>query len=243
MNEQELEQLIVDAVRAVLGKLQPPAPKGPVVRVMIGPTPDGLEFALASLATLAERYRLEYLLTSGETSQVTRAWVEQQTGGTVTTEAEAGCPRKWARGADLVVAATCDRPTAVRVALTMPETYGSKLLYEALVRGRPVILASDGLGLEAPEATPQLRHALREPIARLEVFGARLTPAKDLAAAVSEELAPRGGAHPGNERALITAEDVEAADGELILPPHAIVTPLALDRARELGIKLRRVPH
>ncbi|NUP99808.1 MAG: hypothetical protein HUU35_08130, partial [Armatimonadetes bacterium] len=56
-------------------------------------------------------------------------------------------------------------------------------------------------------------------------------------------LASPGGFNAATNRPLITAEEIESADGELTLPPGAIVTPLALDRARELGVTLRRVPH
>ena len=56
-------------------------------------------------------------------------------------------------------------------------------------------------------------------------------------------LAPPAGFNAAQNRPLICVEDVEGADGELTLPPHAIITPLALERARELGVVLRRIPH
>ncbi len=244
MSEQDLERLIEATVAAVLQQLQAGRPAGPLVRVLIADTDTGLDFALASLADLARRVRVEYVLSDGDRAQVTPAYVRQHAGApAVFTHPEIGCPAAWARGADLVVAATLDRATALRVALTMPETFGSQLLFEALRVGRPVVVATDGLALDAPEATPQLRAALAEPVGRLEVFGAECVAARDLGPVVERRLAAPTGFNAATNRPLITAEDVEAAEGELVLAPGAILTPLALDRARELGVILRRLPH
>ncbi|MCC7495131.1 MAG: hypothetical protein IT204_22475 [Fimbriimonadaceae bacterium] len=244
MTEQELAQLVEATVQAVLAQLQPPAPRGPRVRVLVSDTDHGLDLVLAGLKPLASRWRLEYVLTSGETAQVTPAYVRERGGAaTVQTEVDAGCPRAFAKGADLVLAATLDRATALRVALTMPERWGERFLFDALRRGKPVVLATDGLFLEAPDATPQLRAALAEPVARLEVFGATVLPAAQLAAAAETALAGPPGYNAASNRALVTAAEVEAAGDELVLPAGALVTPLALDRARELGVILRRLPH
>ncbi|NUQ38198.1 MAG: hypothetical protein HUU23_10430, partial [Caldilineales bacterium] len=194
MSEQDLQNLVAAAVRAVLEQLgqqtEAPAAKGPVVRVLIADTERGLDFALASLKAGPARVRLEYVLTSGRQSQVTTAFVREQGGASkVLTEAEAGCPLALARGADAVVAASLDRPSAMRVALTMPETFASKFLFEALRRGRPTIIATDGWAWEAPEATPQMRQALAEPVGRLEVFGAVCSPASELGGALAAALA------------------------------------------------------
>ena len=61
------------------------------------------------------------------------------------------------------------------------------------------------------------------------------------AAKAATPASPAWVAHHEN-RPLITAEQVEAAGGELLLPADAILTPLAADRARELGVRLRRLP-
>ncbi len=246
MNEHELQALVEAAVKAVLQQLprDPPKPAGPRIRVLVTDTDQGLDLALASLHNAGISGVFEPVLTSGERSQVTSAFVRQALGvERVLVEPEAGCPLTLARDSDALVAATLDRPTAVRVALTMPETFASKLLFEALRRGKPVVLATDGLRLEAPQATAQLRQALAEPVGRLEVFGATCVEAVELGAVLRQELAAPGGFNAAANRVLITAEEVEAASGEVLLPPGAIVTPLALDRARELGVKLSRIPH
>lgn len=247
MSDQDLERLVAATVRAVLEQLRaeaPAAPKGPLVRVLVSDTDRGLDRAVASLKAAQLACRFEYVLTSGTTAQVTTGYLRQMTGvPAVADESQVGCPRAWARGADVVVAATLDRPSALHVALTWPETFASKALFEALRRGRPTVIATDGFAWEAPEATPQLRAALAEPIGRLEVFGATCVAATELGRAVDLALQGPPGFNAARNRPLITAEDVEAAGGDLTLPADAVITPLALDRARELGVALHRVPH
>lgn len=236
-----IERLVAAAVAAVLAEMQPrpAAADGRRVAVLVSETTAGLDFAVASLGTLADfPVRLEWLASGRGVASVNRRLGAELCRDT----ADAGCPLKLASEVEAVVVATLDRPTAVRVAMTTPETFGSKLLLEALCLGTPVVVATDALGLDRPEATPQLRHALAEPVGRLEVFGASCVEAVDLGATLRTLLSGPGGVNAHENRPLITAIEVEAADGELLLSPDAIVTPLALDRARELGVKLRRLP-
>lgn len=236
-----IERLVAAAVAAVLAEMRvrPAAPNGRRVAVFVAETSAGLDFAVASLGTLADLgLNLEWLASGRGVGSVNRRLGTESCRDI----AEAGCPLALAREVDAVVAATLDRSTAVRVAMTMPETFGSKLLLEALSLGKPVVAATDALGLDRPEATPQLRHALAEPLGRLEVFGASCVEAVDLGTTLRTLLSSTGGVNAHDNRPLVTALEVEAADGELLLEPDAIVTPLALDRARELGVKLRRLP-
>ena len=236
-----IERLVAAAVAAVLAEMRPtqPAAGGRRVAVLVSETPVGLDFAAASLATLSDfQLHLKWLVIGRGVAAVNR-----RLGAELCRDIDAaGCPLALAREVEAVVAATLDRPTAVRVAQTMPETFGSKLVLEALCLGKPVVAATDALGLDRPDATPQLRHALAEPVGRLEVFGATCVEAVDLGPTLRTLLSGPGGVNAHENRPLITAVEVEAADGELLLPPDAIVTPLALDRARELGVKLRRLP-
>jgi hypothetical protein len=241
-----LERLITAAVSAVLAELRAADLQRPGRRlaVLVCNAAEGLEFAAASLGAVAQLgYELDWLVAAGPAGRVSAQRVRELVPeARVREAAEAGCPLETARRVEGVVAATLDRPTAVKVALTAPDTFASRLLFEALRLGKPVALATDALGLEAPEATPQMRQALAEPLGRLEVFGAACGPAVELGAALRPLLAP-GAAPAFDQRPLVTAAEVEAADGELLLPSEALVTPLALDRARELGVKLRRRPH
>ncbi|MBI2302587.1 MAG: hypothetical protein HYU66_27085 [Armatimonadetes bacterium] len=248
MNEHDLQRLVQAAVKAVLAELggaaEAPA-AGPLVRVLFGDSSQGRDYAVAALRRLGgEGLRLEHVVTTGGRSQANPGFLRELPGTLAAqTDEEAGCPLAFARGADLVVAATLDRPTAVRLAHTAAERFADRFLLEALSLGKPVVLATDGFELEAPAATPQLRAALAEPRARLETYGAVCVAAVDLREAVRQVL--DGQVRPGGAvgRELITVVEVEAAEGTLVLAPDAIVTPLALDRARELGVTLRRVPR
>lgn len=244
MNESDLQRLVAAAVRAVLAELSaaPASPAGPLVRVLLADTTRGADFALAAVKTLAAHgVRLEYVVTSGETSQLSPAYLRELPGTVAAvTAAEAGCPRAFARGADAVVAAALDRPSAVKLALTMAEGFADKFLLEALRLAKPVVIATDGFLFSAPDATPQLRQVLAEPAARLETFGAVLAPAAELLPALELGLAPLLRPAPASRRRVVTVDDVEAATGALVLPRDAVVTPLAVERAAELGVDLRR---
>lgn len=248
MNQDELERLVQAAVRAVLEQLNdrpatPPA-KGPTVRLVIGESDAGLDFAFASLKQAERRYRLQVVLATGQERQVTLGYVREALNvPDARPESEAGCPLRFAQGADVALVVGLDRPALVRSAMTAPERYADRFLFEALCLGKPVVLAQDGLDRALPDASPRLRQAMAEPLGLLEAFGATVTAASDVAAAIDEALAGPARFNAAVNRPLITAEDVEAADGELVLAPGAIVTPLALERARELGVVLRRVPH
>ena len=249
MTQDELAKLVQAAVQAVLAQLgeasaPAPAQQGPLVRLVIGESDAGLDFAFASLKTLDPRPRCQAVLSTGRDRQVTLGYAREALGvPDARPESEAGCPLRFARGADLAVVIGLDRPALVRCARTAPERYADRFLFEALCLGKPVVLATDGLDPALPDAAPRLRQAMAEPLGLVEAYGATLSPAGELARVVEAALAGPAGFNSATNRPLITAEDVEAADGELALPPAAIVTPLALERARELGVVLRRLPH
>lgn len=242
-----LEQLVTAVVQAVMAQLaprvEPPPDRVRTIPVLVCDTRAGIDFAVAALNAFRHpHYRLDYLLLdSGDPRLARERLAAMAPHATCRPVAEAGCPLRLARACPVVVAATLDRVTAVRTAQTLPDGFGAKLLLEALCLGKPVVLATDGLGIDRPEAAPLLRQALYEPLGALEGFGATCVAATDLGQALELALAAPAGAPPV-QRALLTAADVEAADGELLVEPGALITPLALDRARELGVKLHRLP-
>ena len=242
LDNETLQRLVSAAVSAVLAELK--AESSPVSRrvvpVLVSPTIVGLDFAAAALHSVATLpLTFEWWVAGPDVSRVEQL-VPQ---GKVRSIADAPLASTLAEQAYAVVAATLDRSTAMRVSLTMPETFGSELLLGALNLGKPVVVATDGLGLEQPLASPQLRAALAEPIGRLEAFGAECVASQDLGKRLKAVLSGPDGLHPRPNRPLVTASDVEAAGDELVVPPEAVVTPLAVDRARELGVALRRPPN
>lgn len=245
MSEEQIATLVAAAVRAVLAELRgTPAADAPAVQVLIGAPHRLLDAALASLGALTGEARLEAILLSGERQQVTRAHVaELLPGATISTEPDAGCPLERAAAAAVLVVASLDRTTLMRTVLTVPEGFGARWLLEGLVEGKPVVFARDTLEIAADRATPQLRQALAAPLGTLESYGAELVPAVELAAAVRRGLASLARNAGAERRILITEADVDAAGGPLIVPDSAIVTPLAWDRARELGVVIQRLPR
>lgn len=238
-----LERIVGAAVAAVLAELgggaTPARPAGRRVAVVVGTTPIGLDFAVASLQAMGDVGLDLDWLASGRGVELTN----QRLGAEIVRDVSTvGCPLEMAKSVEAVIIAALDRPLALRIAATNPEEFRGNLVLEALCLGKPVIAATDGLRLDRPEATPQLRAALAAPIGALEAYGATCCAAVDLGPTVAATLAsPAWVAHHEN-RPLITAEQVEAAGGELLLPADAILTPLAADRARELGVRLRRLP-
>lgn len=237
-----IERVVSAAVAAVLAEMQA-AGQAPVrgrhVAVVVGTTSVGLDYAVASLNDLRDMpLRLDWLTNSRGLEPLNRRLGQALCRDT----ADAGCPLALAAEVEAVVVAALDRPFALQVASTAPVSFESRLVFEALCLGKPVIAATDALGLDRPAATAQLRLALAEPLGRWEVFGAECVAAADLGRALRTSLTGPTWANAADNRALITVAEVETAAGELLIAADAIVTPLALDRARELGIKLRRLP-
>lgn len=123
----------------------------------------------------------------------------------------------------------------------------SRLLLQAIEAGKPIIAIapepSEGLRNNSP-ALFRLRQTHRQKIAQ---FGIRLITQKDivkvlLSALPKSTFKNRPQPIHGNNKPLLTAEDVEKAAREgmskLVIPYRGIVTPLAKDRARDLNITI-----
>lgn len=130
-----------------------------------------------------------------------------------------------------------------RLALLLGDTPPVQLAVAALVQGVPV--------LAAPEEVDRFRrHAARLPagllavvqqhLRAIEALGVRLLPARALAQELSGSLAV-GSASRGRD--VITQEDllaaVQAGQQLFEVASGAIVTPLALETARQRGIEVR----
>lgn len=130
---------------------------------------------------------------------------------------------------------TFDEPTAL-VALS------------ALALGKPLVATvnthyDEGLRTHSPV----LRKLFEGHRRQLSNYGFEVVPAGDIAAAVRAHSAPslpnENAATPAlnGKRQLVTAEDIDrlsASGNRLQLPAGALVTPLARDRAKELGLEL-----
>lgn len=144
-----------------------------------------------------------------------------------------------------LVGATLSRAEAAKVALAQTDTFFSDMVFQMLWYGRPVVLVQDGVVEPHFQSCPRpaaMVDAVEAYIRRLVDYGARLVAARDLAWAVRETLlsGEKPVAFQNQKRAVITAQDIEEAEREVIVRPGTIVTPLAWDVAKRRGISIRR---
>lgn len=256
------------AVREVLGRMKrpEPAPKG---MTREGPGPEGprvlivFNAGVRRLETALEQVRLIESAAGKSgvfTGDSARAWVcredvKDKAGArcildTVTPE---GLEKVLERADVLVLPTLCIR-VAARVASLTCGDRESDILLSALLQGKKVLASRDGFVLWDAPLSPKIRGEIEAVLTKLEGFGVFFCPTEALktefdrltrAEGTAEKAAPRpekGGGHR-----LITARDIRRAadDGQdaLTLAPGGIVTPLALDLAREYSIQILRTAN
>jgi pyruvate/2-oxoglutarate dehydrogenase complex dihydrolipoamide acyltransferase (E2) component len=152
--------------------------------------------------------------------------------------------------ADIVLVAQLTRTTLARIGLGLSDSLPSSVVLTALWDGTPVVVARDGVDPDlaardpekAADAPRELARLYAEYLTRVESFGCAVIAAEQIADTVLSMLTGR---EPRLERAMkqrrvITEEDVRRAArrGESISVARAIVTPLARDVAKEMGVEL-----
>ena len=131
-------------------------------------------------------------------------------------------------------------PMAAKLALKLVDTPATYLVFEALRRGKPVIVASNPLNSEkqVPHKKPHLDTIEPEHVNVLSEFGVQWIAVEHLAATISEIHTP---GRESVQTPVISAAVIEklASDvTELVYATPAVVTPLARDHAQKRGIKL-----
>ncbi|MDR3560363.1 MAG: flavoprotein [Negativicutes bacterium] len=165
-------------------------------------------------------------------------------------------PGKLLRTADVVVVPVLTQNSAAKLAHAFSDTLVTTLVLQALMLGKPVVMAvnaadpRDGwrTGAGMGHAPAGLARALQENLRKIEGYGVRLVDvnllAKESRRFFGRELTPQPTAAAATAKVLIDAAAVKAAQiggsRRLSVPPKAIVTALAADTARELGIELVR---
>lgn len=145
----------------------------------------------------------------------------------------------------VVVGATLSPTEAAKIALAQTDTLFSYLVFQTLWQGGTVVLAQDGVTEPTPRIVPgavALARTIDAYLQKLGAYGVRLVAARDLASAVRALRLPDSaqGSWADRRRMVITAQEVEEAEKELVVGPDAIITPLAWDIARYRGISIRR---
>ena len=179
-------------------------------------------------------------------------------------------PEKVAAGFDTILVPALTANTAAHLAGCMSDTPAAAMILSGLMKGKNVVIAVDGACPDNPKRkelgyhmTPALRDVLHETLEKLQAYGARLTPAEDMAKAVrkavysflpaqaakantpakAEQPAAQGGRviRPAMTGKVFSVKAVNTAPrGAVILVPKGtIVTALASDEARRLGVTIQ----
>ncbi|MBM3497295.1 MAG: hypothetical protein FJX74_01370 [Armatimonadetes bacterium] len=257
MDDDRLRQLVAKQVRRALRPetslaSPPPAPEGAgTVAALFCGGRGGLSTALAQVAGIAKLARVVAVLTPAakEILGEDRLTREARVHEVVLPESRVS-PWELIDRTEVIAVAQLTRTTLARIGLGLSDSLASTLVLTALWAGKPVVVAKDGVDPDlaardasgAADAPRALVRLYEEYLDRLEAFGCHLVPAARLSETV---LALLTGREPIRERPLqsrrvITEEDVQRAArrGESIDISRAIVTPLARDAARELGVGL-----
>ncbi|MDT8899686.1 flavoprotein [Anaeroselena agilis] len=216
----------------------------------------GLEPGLAALAELRAYPADVAVVLSAAAEKIVGAERVRDTLGTdtVIVTAQDPYPGRLLREADAVVVPVLTQNTAAKLARTFSDTLVTTLALQALMLGKPVVMAanaadpqdcgrtSGGMG----RAPVNLTRALRDNLRLIESYGVRLVDVKMLAAEVGRCFRPdpEPATLAREKKVLIDAAAVKAAlatgSGRLAVPRGAIITPLAADAARELNVELVR---
>jgi len=258
MEREELRRLVSEQVRRALSaegvssSAPEPPPDGPTVIAAFCGGRGGLSTALEQVREVAEKARVVGVLSPAAKEIVGADRLRNEAGAHEVVLPDSGVhPWDLAHRADAVVVAQLTRTTLARLALGLGESLISSMVLHALWDGKPVVVARDGVdpdlaACEESEGSPDVaRELIRlydEYLTRLAAFGCQVMPAERLSEAVRAALAGHApGPHrPLRSRRVITEDDVHRASrrGESINIAGAVVTPLARDTARDLGVPL-----
>ncbi len=214
----------------------------------------GLEQGLAALAALRAYPADVAVVLSAAAERVVGAQRVRDTLGAdiAIVTAQDPYPGKLLRAADVVVVPVLTQNTAAKLARTFSDTMVTTLTLQALMLGKPVVMAANAAdpldsgraGVGMGRAPVNLTRALQDNLKRIESYGVRLVDVKLLAAEAGKCFRP--GPQPATpareKKVLIDTAAVKAAlaggSRRLAVPRGAIVTPLAVDAARELNVEL-----
>lgn len=229
-----------------------PAPDDPTVVAAFCGGRGGLSTALEQIREVAEKARVVGVLSPAAKEIVGADRLKDEAGAHEIVLPDSGAhPWDLAHRADVVAVAQVTRTTLARLALGLGDSLIASMVLHALWGGRPVVVAQDGVDpdLAACEECDGSVDVARELVRlydgyleRLATFGCQVIPAERLAEATCAALAGEtpGPHRPLSTRRVITEEDVRRASrrGETIDVTGAVVTPLARDTARDLGVPL-----
>lgn len=150
---------------------------------------------------------------------------------------------------DLILLPSMGDDDAAKMALGIFDEPTARVALSALALGKPLLASPhspyDGALKSRSPVLFNLWQGYRK---TLENFGFEIVEATSITGTVQAHLTPQSETKriaplsaPSGKRRVITAQEIEAAalNGKRFdAPPGALITPLARDRARELGVKI-----
>lgn len=251
----DIEKLIKAVTERVLARLASPAsgvePGATPARrrrlLLLLPTPSA---RLKELAANAERllragWPLRALCSEEVLADLDRLGLRARLGGRVQSleQAGVGASLESLAPGDLLLLASLGFSSARRFAELDDDDPWVRLCSQAMLAGQRLAALSDDLSPRFGGGDGALQRRARGLLEGLRALGVELLGLEDLAGWLERVAAADVTLSQAVGR-LLTERDVEAlaASGEkrLVLPAQSIVTPLALSRAVELGLELRR---
>jgi hypothetical protein len=259
--EDQFQFIVEEVIRRLTRRMGEPGRDEKLIVVFTGATVGLVEGVRQVRSLLSDGFRIE-LIFSRAAEHLLAEVIKKEFGDFP--ELGMVSPEKWLsslKEASGVAVPMLSLNTVSKLSLLIADDLVSNILLHALLMGKPLVMAKDGadpdsegrrtLGFHKGNAA--LRDAMKQRMRTLQQFGCILTTADQLAnsvrSAVGYECLDRTHKqHPFSERILVsisgqvaTAGDVLSAHqrgADLNLGPAALVTPLARDLARLLGVDL-----
>ncbi|MFL0365152.1 flavoprotein [Bacillus sp. PK3_68] len=210
---------------------------------------------------LKEEWELNILLSNSAEYVLTPRLIKEELGlSNVHVEHEVKSLKPYYEGVSTLIFPTLTLNTAVKISLGVADNLATNLASHAIMKGLPIIAARDGCDLRNPireelglhKAPPAYVDQIEGHLHALEDYGFKLIEAKNLSQAVrdhtltifrKEKVTDRFKEARDFKKKVLTRSDIiEAKQKSLILNVSSatIISPLALETAQELGIKVIR---
>lgn len=161
-------------------------------------------------------------------------------------------------GVDLLIIPTLTMNSAAKIALGIEDSMITDIVAHAIMQGIPIIAAKDGCDLQNPvrlqlgmnKAPIAYLNKMKEQLLTLEAYGIKLVDAKQLYEYASKknsfieettELETVESIHKINKKVLSRTDIIETANkGKILMvSSQTIITSLAKDTAKELGVIIK----
>ena len=210
----------------------------------------GLPTALEQLQKLRQKsYSFTFLLSRAAQKIIgTEIIASITTGFPVITDIPAEKVLSFIQEQVLIIVPTLSRTTAIKLASAITDTLVTDLLYTALVNKKPIIAARNGADpmlancprCGTSDMAPAIIQTIHNELDKLIHFGIRLVTVDQLAVEAESVLQSIPREIP--EKQIITEQDIKSAanSGEkrIRVRKGSIITPLAKDTAKDLGIDI-----